>query len=70
MNLVRQKPKSKEDTHADTEKQYFKFPFGSLPLPGIIQEYTLDRDGPISSVKLYRQNSNKKDSITGKVIVL
>ncbi|XP_078350174.1 KICSTOR complex protein kaptin-like [Oculina patagonica] len=37
--------------------------------PSILEEYTLDRDGPISSVKLYRQSSSKNKSISDAIMI-
>lgn len=41
-----------------------------LCLPGIVKEHTLDRDGPISSVKLYSQSSSGSKSSNGKAVLL
>ena len=39
-------------------------------MSGIVKEHTLDRDGPISSVKLYSQSSSGSKSSNGKAVLL
>lgn len=50
--------------------KFFLISFLRYCLPGVVEEHTLDRDGPISNVKLYSQSSSASKSSNGKTILL